>query len=63
MERYLNVKRPNREKILAALALATQAERVWRDAWPDGVPALQSGVREISNTLSTARQLLENMSR
>lgn len=63
MERYFNVKRPNKKKILEALALVIQAEKAWRDAWADGIPGLQSDLEHISDGLSKARKFLMEMSR
>jgi hypothetical protein len=62
MERYFNVKRPNKEKILEALTLVTQAQTAWRAAWPEGIPALQSGEDKISQGLHDAREYLKRIS-
>ena len=55
--------RPDKERIRNALASVTEAEREWRAAWGDHVPALDTSASEIGSALATARQLLDNLAR
>ena len=57
------MKRPNQELIQKALDLVVEAEKAWRIAWEDGVPAGRADTDGISSGLSTARDLLQHISR
>jgi predicted transcriptional regulator len=54
--------RPNKELIQQALEKAVQAEKAWRAAWEDGIPAGRADTDAVSSGLSTARDFLQRFS-
>jgi hypothetical protein len=55
------MKRPNKEMIQKALDLVIQAEKAWRAAWEDGIPAGRADTEGISCGLASARKFLGHL--
>jgi len=53
--------KPDVKALAEVYRLVAEAERAWRDAWPEGIPALRTDATEISLGLSTAKSLLEKL--
>jgi hypothetical protein len=56
------MKGPNKELIRKALALVIEAEKTWRAAWGNRIPALRTDTQAVTSGLSTARDMLRNIS-
>jgi hypothetical protein len=55
------MKSPNIEFVQKAFKLVVEAEKAWRDAWNQQIPAGRMETDAISSALSSARDLLQNL--